>query len=259
VQNSYVAIGVFVLGLIAQDAFGESLKVETPRGAVLDVIFDIPEGKGPLPAVVLGPGANYPMTLPALEQAARQLVERGVAVLRFNWAYYTKDPQAGRSSTGLVLEVEDMTAVLNKARSDPRIAADKLFVGGKSLGSVVAWRVLQLNKELKGALLLTPLCSRVMEGSSAPTPTGDTEYPNVASELRPLAFILGEQDPLCAAPLLYRFAAGTGSTSRVAVVGGDHGFQVPGLTGSVAAEVTLRNARLAGMFAADFIAEAARR
>ena len=257
-QIRYVAFSVFVLGLIVQNAFGESLKVETPRGAVLDVISDIPEGKGPFPAIVLGSGANYPMALPALEQPARQLVERGVAVFRFNWAYYTKDPQAGRSSTGLVLEVEDMTAVLNKARSDPRIAADKLFVGGKSLGSVVAWRVLQLNKEIKGALLLTPLCSRVIEGSTAPTPTGDAGYPGVAAELRPLAFILGEQDPQCAAPLLYRFAAGTGSTSRVAVVGGDHGFQIPGLTGNVAAEVTLRNARLAGVFAADFIAEAAR-
>ena len=99
-QIRYVAFGVFVLGLIVQNAFGESLKVETPRGAVLDVISDIPEGKGPFPAVVLGSGANYPMALPALEQLARQLVERGVAVFRFNWAYYTKDPQAGRSSTG---------------------------------------------------------------------------------------------------------------------------------------------------------------
>ena len=42
-------------------------------------------------------------------------------------------------------------------------------------------------------------------------------------------------------------------------VAGDHTFQIPGLTGSAAAEATLRNARLAGVLAADFIAEAARR
>jgi dienelactone hydrolase len=258
-KNRYVAIAVFAMGMIVQNVFGESLKLETPRGVVLDVISDVPDGKGPFPAVILGPGANYPMALPALEQPARQLLERGVAVFRFNWAYYTKDPQTGRSSTDLVLEVEDMTAVLNKARSDPRIAADKLFVGGKSLGSVVAWRVLRLNKELKGALLLTPLCSRVPDGSTEPTPTGDARYPGAPSETRPLAFILGEQDPQCAAPLLYRFAASTGSASRVAVVAGDHSFEIPGLTGNAAVEATVRNARLAGLFAADFIAEGARR
>lgn len=258
-RSPCVVVSALVLGLIVQNASGESLKVETPRGVVLDVISDIPEGRGPFPAVVLGPGAAYPMALPALEQPARQLVERGVAVFRFNWAYYTNDPQTGRPSKDFVLEVEDMAAVLSKARSDPRIAADKLFVGGKSLGSIVAWKVLQSNKELKGALLLTPICSGVTDGSSAPAPTGDAGYPGVASEIRPLAFILGEQDPLCATPLLYRFAAGTGSRSRVAVVSGDHAFQIPGLAGSAAAEATLRNARLAGLFAADFVAEAARR
>jgi len=258
-RSPYVVISALVLGLIVQNASSESLKVETPRGAVLDVILDIPDGGGPFAAVVLGPGAAYPMALPALEQPARQLVERGVAVFRFNWAYYTKDPQAGRPSTDLVLEVEDMAAVLSKASSDPRIAVDKLFVGGKSLGSIVAWKVLRSNKQLKGALLLTPICSRATDGSSAPTPTGDAGYPGVAVEMRPLAFISGDQDPLCAAPLLYRFAAGTGMVSRVAVVAGDHAFQIPGLTGSDAAEATLRNARLAGVFAADFIAQAAKR
>ena len=258
-SRPYVAIGSLALGLIASNAFCESLKVETPRGAILDVILDLPEGSGPFPAIVLGPGGDYPMVQPALVQPARQLVERGVAVFRFNWAYYTKDPKAGRPSQDFVLEIEDMAAVLSRARSDPRIASDKLFIGGKSLGSLVAWKILQSNKDLKAAVFLTPICSSVAAGSSVPTPTGDVRYPGVASELRPLAFILGEQDPLCAVPLLYRFAAGTGSTSRVAVIAGDHAFEIPGLTGSAATESTLRNTSLAGMFAADFIAGIARR
>ena len=115
------------------------------------------------------------------------------------------------------------------------------------------WLVLAL-----AAVLLTPVCSRIAEGSSVPVPTGDVRYPGVAAETLPIAFILGDQDHLCAAPLLYRFAAGTGSTSRVAVIAGDHSFEIPGLTGSAAAEATLRNTRLAGMLAADFIAGIAR-
>ena len=81
-QNRYVAIGVFMLGTIVPNVFGESLKVETPRGDVLDVISDIPDGKGPYPAVVLGPGTNYPMALPALEQPTQQLLERRFQVTR---------------------------------------------------------------------------------------------------------------------------------------------------------------------------------
>ena len=258
-RSPCIAIGSVVLGRMVSNACSESLKVETPRGAVVDVIVDTPEGKGPFPAIVLGPGGDYPMAQPAVAQPARQLVEHGIAVFRFNWAYYTNDPKAGRPSKDFMLEVEDMTAVLNRARSDPRVSADKLFIGVKSLGSLVAWNVFQSNKDLKAAVLLTPVCSRIAEGSSVPVPTGDVRYPGVAVETRPLAFILGDQDHLCAAPLLYRFAAGTGSTSRVAVIAGDHSFEIPGLTGSAAAEATLRNTRLAGMIAADFIAGAARR
>lgn len=247
-----MAIGSLATGPTDSHTLCQTLKIGTPRGAIVDVLLDLPAGNGPFPAIVLGPGGDYAMVRPALAQAARQLVARGIAVFRFNWAYYTQE--AGHPSQDLALEVEDMAAVLSRARADPRIAGDKLFVGGKSLGSLVAWRLLQSNKDLRAAVMLTPICSSITEESSAPTPTGDARYPGAAAELRPLAFILGEQDPFCAVPLLYRFAAGTGSTSRVAVIAGDHSFEIPGLTASAATESTLRNTSLAGMFAADFIA-----
>jgi hypothetical protein len=247
-----------VLLLTAQAAGAQMLQVQTPRGVMLEVSADFPAGKGPFPAVVLAPGQGYPMTQAGIEQPARKLVERGVAVFRFNWAYYTKDAKEGRPSKDLTLEVEDMQAVLDRARGDARVAADKLFVAGKSLGSIVAWKLLRADPQLKGAVLFTPICSRRQPGSDTPLPVADSNYPELSVEARPIAFIVGDHDPLCLAPQLYRFAAGAKGPVRVAVVGGNHSFEDPALTGAAATAATQRNIELVAQLAADFVATAAR-
>lgn len=247
-----------VLLLTPQAADAQALQVQTPRGVMLEASADFPPGKGPFPAVVLAPGQGYPMTQPGIEQPARRLVERGIAVFRFNWAYYTKDAQAGRPSKDLALEIEDMKALVDKARGDARVASNNLFVAGKSLGSIVAWKLLRADKQLKGAVLFTPICSRRQEGAAPPLPIGDTVYPELNAETRPIAFILGEHDPLCLAPDLYRFAAGAGGPARVAVVGGNHTFEDAALAGAAATAAMHRNIELASQLAADFVATAAR-
>ena len=72
-------------------------------------------------------------------------------------------------------------------------------------------------------------------------------------EKRPISFIAGEQDPLCAAPALYRFAAQAGGATRVSIVGGDHGFSDPKVTGTAGAELTQKNVRIVAELAADFM------
>jgi predicted alpha/beta-hydrolase family hydrolase len=248
----------FLFSSLCQVGFAEAIKVETPRGIPLEVIAEFPPGSGPFPVVILAPGQGYHMALPAIEQTANQLIDRGVAVFRFNWAYYSKDPKSGRPAKDLAAEIEDMSTVVTKARSDSRIARGNMFAAGKSLGSIVAWKILAANKDFKGGLFLTPICSRVPKGSSVPVPEGDERYPNIASERRPLAFISGELDPLCAAPVLYRFAANAGGPTRVSIVGGDHGFKNPTIAGSAGDELALRNAKLAAILSADFVAEFAR-
>ncbi|MBI3884819.1 MAG: alpha/beta hydrolase [Opitutae bacterium] len=192
------------------------------------------------------------MNAPVMAEVADQLVARGCAVFRFDWAYYTADPKAGRASKNLATEVEDMTAVVAQARRDARVAADRIFSGGKSLGSEVAWRVLAADRTLRGGLLLTPVCSRVRDG--AVVSLAVENYPGLARETRPLCFIAGEQDPLGNAPILYRFAAGAGGPARVAIVSGNHTFEDPRLPAAARAEDLQRTARLVGMLAADFVA-----
>lgn len=244
-----------ICGVFSITCFAESIKLKTPRGATLDVIADFPAGNGPFPAIVLAPGQGYHMGLPAMEATAKQMVAQGISVYRFNWAYFSNDAKSGQPSKDYVAEIDDMTAVLTKARSDPRVAKDKIAVAGKSLGSIVAWQVLAKNKDVKGGVFLTPVCSRILDGATTPKPVADENYPDIGKEKRALAFIAGELDPLCSAPILYRYAAEAGGAARVSIIGGDHGFANPKITGSVGDEIMKNNVKLVALLSADFVAE----
>lgn len=237
-------------------AQAEALTVTTSRGAKLQAVADFPVGPGPFPAVVLAPGQGYHMARPALEQTARRLVSQGVAVYRFNWAYYSADPKTGSPSQDLADELQDLTAVLAAAAAEPRVSPGRLSVGGKSLGSVLAWRALAADKSLRSGLFLTPICSHVLKGKSVPDSVADENYSGLATEDRPLLFISGDQDPLCAPAVLYRFAASSSGSARVAIVGGDHSYENRAFTGATADEVRTRNIDSVARLAADFIVEA---
>lgn len=226
------------------------MRLHTPRGAALEVVAEFPAGSGPFAALVLAPGQGYRLERPALAQVARHLLAQGVAVYRFNWAFSGgSGGPAGRPSADLADEMEDMGCVLAAARGDPRVAAAQLFVGGKSLGSLVAWRVLRADPALRGGLLLTPLCNQALAA-----PAGEN-YPGLAAEARPLLFISGDQDPLCAPAMLYRFAAVAGGNARVAVVGGDHAYESPALGEAAAAAALARHLADVGLLSAHFIAD----
>ena len=232
----------------------EEVTVVTANGARLAVIADFPAGEGRHPAIVLAPGQGYHMNLPALEESARSLVANGVAVFRFNWAYFTAQPK-GEPSNDLSKELQDFQAVLAVARRHPRVAKESVSVGGKSLGSVVAWSAFAADSSLRSGLFLTPICSRVPKGETLPRSEARENYPGFETERRPTLFIAGNRDPLCSAQVLYRHAgAGTGS-ARVAVVGGDHSYEDRSLT-SLAAEVSrTRNIAAVAALATGFVAE----
>ena len=155
-----------ICGVMSTICFAEAMKLTTPRGASLEVIAEFPAGDGPFPVLVLAPGQGYHMGLPAMEATAKQMVAQGISVYRFNWAYFSNDAKNGQPSKDYVAEIDDMTAVLTKARSDPRVAKDKIAIAGKSLGSLVAWQVLAKNKDIKSGLFLTPVCSEMQSGAA---------------------------------------------------------------------------------------------
>lgn len=229
----------------------ESIRITTPRGAALEVIADLPDGEGLISALVLAPGQGYHMALPALQETARRMVAQGIAVYRFNWAYYTRDPKILVPSADLSDELQDLQTVIRLARSNPRIAPNQLIVGGKSLGSLVAWRALTQDRSIRGGLFLTPVCIDLDAKEAVPNAEGN--YPGIAGERRPVAFIAGDQDPLCSSATLYRFAAKAAGPARVAIVGGNHGFQTPALSGPAQAAAHRRSIAAVADFSANFI------
>jgi hypothetical protein len=83
-------IALFALAAAcAQGALAQSTTIFSADGTRLTAVIDLPAGDAKVPAVVLAPGQGYHMALPAMEATARALTEQGVAVFRFNWAYFT--------------------------------------------------------------------------------------------------------------------------------------------------------------------------
>jgi len=248
---AWASIAFFLMGLNATAALGETLQLETSRGAPIEVLAEFPPGGAvPVATVVLAPGANYAMRQPLMEATARELLARGIAVWRFDWAYTTRQPP-GRPSDRLADEVQDMRAVVDKARHDRRAPAGRLFVAGKSLGSGVAWQLMASDPALAGAVLLTPVCSE--KRGDTVSSVADVNYPGIRDESRPLLFVAGDRDPLCEPAVLYRFAATAGGPARVAVLGGNHGLEQAGLTGEAAREANRRAVERVGQLVADFI------
>ncbi|MDB5861962.1 MAG: hypothetical protein JWQ76_5651 [Ramlibacter sp.] len=188
---------------------------------VPDHIADMPAGDGPFPALIFAPGQRYHMRLPIPVQVANQVVPRGIAVFRFDW-----------SAPGA--EADDLRAMLALVRSDPRVDPRNIWVGGKSVGTILAWQLLAAEPALRGAVLLTPICT---------PPEGGDPYPGVEREQRPLLLLSGDQDRLCEPKALYRFAASAAGAVRVDVVSGGHD-----LGGDAGAE-------LAGRLVADFLVD----
>lgn len=230
-----------VTGAHAADA----VSVVTPRGAKIAVIAEKPAGAGPFPAVVLGSGSGYDQRQPLLEKTAQALVAQGIAVYRFDWAYQVAGTKFAAQPKDRKAEIEDMNTVLALARRDSTIDSKRIAVAGKSLGSIIAWRVFRATPELKGVLLLTPVCSR----AESPDVSA-VSYPDLTQETRPVGWLLGDTDPACPTATLYRYVGAADKPARIAAIGGDHALEVAGAD----ATRNTKNIALAAQIAADYFA-----
>jgi dienelactone hydrolase len=241
---------VLCASFLSPAATAAERSVNTPRGLPVEMLVDVPDGAGPFPAVVFAPGQGYHARLPLLERTAKDLTSRGVAVIRFNWAYFLKDGNKGKPAEDLATEVEDMKSVLAEARKLPRIDPERVAVAGKSLGSLVAWRVFRADARLRSAALLTPVCTDMTSDSRRDAVL--TNHPDITSNTRPLLLLAGDADAICPASFLYGTAATISGGARVVVVGGDHGFATK--AGPDAAQESEANMALAVRATANFVA-----
>jgi predicted alpha/beta-hydrolase family hydrolase len=256
-RTNVLLFSAALLVLSTAQAYAQATKVKRTDGVEVSALIDLPSGSGKAPAVILASGQGYHMALPAMESTARALAEQGFAVFRFNWTYFTAEPRR-QPSPDLSVETQDLEAMIAAARVHERVDERSVSVGGKSLGSVVAWRAFVADPKLRAALLLTPVCSRVPRGETSPKPEAQENYPGLESERRPTLWIAGDSDPLCSATVLYDFAATGHKATRVVVVGGDHSFENKALPASEAEAFRGRNLLSVSTIAVGFFAEVSR-
>lgn len=237
--------------IISVNTYAQTEIITTPRGENLQIISHYPQGKEPFPTLILAPGAGYHMQLPLMEEIDRLLVSRGIAVIRFNWAYFQSTTRKATPSPDLHLELEDFLAVLNHTKQDIRSNKHALFIGGKSLGTGVAWKLFQHQPDLKALILLTPVCSKTINGKAESE--AEQNYPRIHTETRPILFISGDQDPVCESHVLLQFMVHQKIKFNVSIIGGDHGFENPALQIDDATQFKKRNITLAGLLVEEFI------
>lgn len=225
--------------------------ITTPRGENIQLISNFPKGNGPFPTLVIAPGAGYHMQLPLMEEIDRQLVNKGIAVIRFNWAYFHSKTRKASPSSNLDLEYEDFLTALNDAKTDPRTDKNALFIGGKSLGTGVAWRLFKNHPDLKALVLLTPICSKTDDGDT--TSEIEQNYPHLKNETRPILFILGDSDPACASHILLSYLSERKNNMTVSIIGGNHGFDNPHLNTQEAESFKQKNIQLASLLTKNFL------
>jgi pullulanase len=182
------------------------------------------------------------MGLPLVRGFAEKGVRQGLAVFRFNWAYTAAK---GQPSEDLSLEIEDMRTVLELVRRSPLVDPERIFLAGKSMGTLVAYRLFRQSPDVKGILLFTPLCTsswtEAGERRPEPIPSGEENYPGLAEEPRPVWMGLGDRDPLCQLSMLHGFLQGTRGHVACTVVGGNHGLNLGPWNDPAFAEVNARN------------------
>ena len=198
--------------LLASAAPADTVKVPVEGGAALHAALLVPSGAGRGAALVVAPGQSYDRNQPLTRGLAEAAHATGFVTLRFDWRSHSAGSAPPESS--LASELADMHAAIAYLRQHARVDPARIYVAGKSLGSLVAHRAFVSDARIRAAVLLTPIVRRRGDG--------ERNYPRPTTQARPWLVVLGEADPLCPLPNLYDWLATSGATAPVAVFAGDH-------------------------------------
>ena len=192
--------------------------VKTPRGTDVHVTIDEIQGaEAKKPTLVIAPGQGYNKNLPLIQDLGAKAAQLGFLVYRFDWSYYSADPKHGQPSDDLSAEAEDMKAVIELANSNPSVDQGKIILAGKSIGTLVAYKLFRQNS-FAGLILMTPICTDPDSGKAI----GNESYPDFSKNTKPISLILGNADPLCKLPMLYDFTKDTNGNTTINVFAGGH-------------------------------------
>jgi predicted alpha/beta-hydrolase family hydrolase len=167
--------------------------------------------------LILGHGAGAGMTHSFMEQLSEDLLDEGIATLRYNFPYM----EAGRRSPNSPkISMATVRAAVNKAHE---IAPDlPLLAGGKSYGG-------RMSSQAQAQEPLPHVKGLVFYGFPlhAPGRPGDQRGEHLFEIDAPMLFIQGTRDKLAELNLLKPLLNKIGKPARLEIIdGADHGFSV---------------------------------
>lgn len=218
--------------------------VDTPRGSKIHLDF---YNFGTVDQVLLvAPGGACDPRLDLYDEMGRASKSKQTLVVRMHWSYCVADPEKGRPSETLQDEDEDLRTALSFLIKWLNLDEKDIVLGGKSLGSIVGQRVFQKNQNLKGFLLMTPICTRNGKNVFA------DYYIGLDQETRPVAVIKGDADPLCDTLHWIEYLADRAPNFKSTLVQGDHGFRLFDSEGKLDEELTRQNIAMVSDWISNF-------
>lgn len=215
--SAIILAGLF--GAVTNAEAGEvDLSIPSGERTPLAAKLIVPEGPGPFATLIIAPGGGYDMEQPLTGGLARAAADAGFASLRFDWRFYKE--ASARPSENLSTETKDLKEIAAFARSDSRLDTDRIFLAGKSLGSLVTWRVASADSEIRATYLLTPICRQLGDNGQ------NANYPSLLETEKPVVLVLGNRDPLCPLPNLYKWLGPANNNISTLVFGGNHGMKL---------------------------------
>lgn len=189
------------------------MKIATPHGDV-SAAWDLPVAP-PRAALVLAHGAGGSMTSTGLPELAAALADRGVAVLRFSFAYRE---QGRRVPDKMPKLVETFAAVADAARREHDVP---LLVGGRSMGGRAASHLAAEGFACAGVVLL----AYPLHPPGKPERLRVEHLPDVKV---PIVWIQGTRDTFATPELLDDAVSSLPNVTFLCIDGADHGFKVRG-------------------------------
>ncbi|HVO73491.1 MAG TPA: alpha/beta family hydrolase [Ignavibacteriaceae bacterium] len=193
-------------------------------GNVSAIIYEPREAKAVL---VLAHGAGAGMNHPFMESLASKIAEKGIAVLRYNFAYIENKKRSPDPPNIL------MTAVKSAVLKAGELYKLPVFAGGKSLGGRMTSNAASKNMlpEVKGIIFFGfPL--------HAPGKPSNERAEHLYNVNAPMLFIQGTRDKLAELSLLNPVIKKIGDKASIHIIeGADHSFHVPRSLGKSDEEV----------------------
>lgn len=172
--------------------------------------------------LVLAHGAGADQQSEFMVTFARGLAARGFDVLTFNFPYM----EAKRRLPDPADRLEACyRAALTTARTHPRLSANPLIVGGKSLGGRIASQVVARMEDPAGfGLVGLVLLGYPLHPPGKPDQVRTAHLPRVRV---PMLFLQGTRDNFGTPPEVRKALAQVGVSATIyAVLGGDHSFAI---------------------------------